>query len=352
MEESLVRARLKNLCDDHYLIYYPENGEYGITVDGEIDFFKSSNEVYYIKTSKNLLIDGITHKLMDPIMYTGESYINRVEIKRDFIERVITSNEDRSIRDIVDRLNSMTNTNKEKYDLPLDSKEYVSADMPTLGSVNLDILFSIDKKGNVYKEVTHLGHFIKIPELNNQIDKFYFYGLAKFNYGFTNYKSDEAKNKILDFRKDDICEILNKLYGWNNIDESYYTYLPDNNGEIRPLTINVTLENLKENMTMLRQGVKVRNVLKDLQNGKVDFIPNSKFPYEYIVVSVKSENSQIIDLMVYIECVDSQYKNGGIEDVIDYIQNYGYVKARKNLIMANRFDMLEEVDNYIFIQNV
>ena len=352
MEESLVRARLKNLCDDHYLIYYPENGEYGITVDGESDFFKSSNEVYYIKTSKNLLIDGITHKLMDPIMYTGESYINRVEIKRDFIERVITSNEDRSIRDIVDRLNSMTNTNKEKYDLPLDSKEYVSADMPTLGSVNLDILFSIDKKGNVYKEVTHLGHFIKIPELNNQIDKFYFYGLAKFNYGFTNYKSDEAKNKILDFRKDDICEILNKLYGWNNIDESYYTYLPDNNGEIRPLTINVTLENLKENMTMLRQGVKVRNVLKDLQNGKVDFIPNSKFPYEYIVVSVKSENSQIIDLMVYIECVDSQYKNGGVEDVIDYIQNYGYVKARKNLIMANRFDMLEEVDNYIFIQNV
>lgn len=67
MEESLVRARLKNLCDDHYLIYYPENGEYGITVDGESDFFKSSNEVYYIKTSKNLLIDGITHKLMDPI---------------------------------------------------------------------------------------------------------------------------------------------------------------------------------------------------------------------------------------------------------------------------------------------
>ena len=56
--------------------------------------------------------------------------------------------------------------------------------------------------------------------------------------------------------------------------------------------------------------------------------------------------------MIYNECIDAQYKNGGIEEVIEYIQNYGYVKARKNLIMANRFDMLEEVDNYIFIQNV
>ncbi len=344
MEESLIEYRIRTLCESNNLKYIPANGEYIITVEGENNYFASEDSVMYVNSSKDLLVDGHTLKIMDEKIYTSRSRIESGN-KSDTVESATVSKDCRQIKDLLNKLELMTNTNKEKLLIPSDSKDFSTSDEPTFGSIKLYFIFSIDNNGTVFKDVMFNDQIVKVPYYSSKSEKCYFEGYVKFNYGFTNLSINDTKNRIFDFKSNNIYGILNSLYGWKHIDNSYYTYLTDNYNDNRPLTVNININNF---MTT----TYVRDLIKDLKRGYVEYVPNPKRPDTFIVISVVTSDRQVKDILTFDEKVNQLYKIQDKSSLINFLKESNYIQSRKNLILLERFDVLESIDISSYIKNV
>jgi hypothetical protein len=133
---------------------------------------------------------------------------------------------------------------------------------------------------------------------------------------------------------------LKDLYKWKNIYESYYTYKTYSYYNSRPLTINVTLKSFLES--------RERNALKeDIKYGEVDY----SFNESVITLSVVTKDPELIKLLAFDKKVDDLYVKQGVEKLISWLCESNLAQNRKNLISLQRFDILEKLDNYLFIQN-
>lgn len=339
MESSLVEYRIKYLSDQDDLMYNPNYGHYEILSKGEKDFFSPDGSVMYIHGSKDLLIDGNKLTIMDEKVYSVRSRI-KSGYKSDIVENVTVTKDSRPMRMLIRKLEGMTNTNKAKYDIPADSRHFETTDEPTLGSIKIYFVFSIDQKGNACKDIFYNDDFIKIPYYSADIHKFYYGRNLNFNYGFTNYEEKDVKNRIFDLSNETICNILKDLYKWKNIYESYYTYKTYSYYNSRPLTINITLKSFLES--------RERNALKeDIKYGEVDY----SFNESVITLSVVTKDPELRRLLAFDKKVDDLYVKQGVEKLISWLCESNLAQNRNNLISLQRFDILEKLDNYLFIQN-
>jgi hypothetical protein len=137
-----------------------------------------------------------------------------------------------------------------------------------------------------------------------------------------------------------ICNILHNLYKWKNIDESYYTYKTYSYFNSRPLTVNVTLKSFLAS--------RERKALKeDIKYGEVDYL----FDNSVITLSVVTKDSELRALLDFDKKVEDLYVKQGVEKLISWLCESNLAQNRKNLIALQRFDILEKMDNYLFIQS-
>ncbi len=344
MEESLIEYRIRTLCETNNLKYVPKSGEYIVTIEGENNYFSSEDSVMYVNSSKDLLVDGHTLKIMDGKIYTARARVESGN-KSDTVESATVSKDCRQIKDLLSKLELMTNTNKEKLLIPSDSKDFSTSDEPTFGSIKLYFVFSVDNNGTVFKDVMFNDQIVKVPYYSDKKEKCYFEGYAKFNYGFTNLAIGDTKNRIFDFNSSNIFRILNSLYGWKNIDDTYFTYLTSNYHGQRPLTVNINIDNFKKSLY-------IRDLIKDLKRGYVEYIPNPKRPDTFIVISVISTDRQVKDIITFDEKVDLLYKTSDKNQLMNFLKESNYIQSRKDLILLGRYDVLESIDILSYIKSI
>lgn len=341
LERSLIDYRIKLLCEFGDLEYNQNYGEFQVTEKGKEDYFAPDGSTMYVYSSKDLLIDGNSLSIMDYRVYNNRLFINGRNKSADIIENVTVTKDGKPIRNLLKSLEKMTNTNKEKLLIPADSKDFSTSDDPTYGSITINFVFSIDKFGNVYKNIFCNDDFINIPFYSENINSFYYGRNVKFNYGFTNYEDKDLKNLVFDFTHETICNILKDLYKWNFVDESFYIYTSRYDLYKRPLTVNVNLKNFL--------SCHEKNSLKkDLKKGEVYYIIGDK---TLICLSVVSKDSALKELLAFEETMDNIYLNQGLEKLVDWLCEKDFLGKRKKLIDLERFDILEKIDNYIFIQS-
>lgn len=339
MEPSLVDYRIKTLCESGELLFNTDFGQYQITIKGENDYFAPDGSVMYVYSSKDLLIDGNSLSIMDEKVYTARSII-KSGYKSDIVENVTITKDGKPMRKLLRKLESMTNANKEKLDIPADSKNFETSDEPTFGSIKIYFVFSIDKKGDACKDIFYNDNLIKIPFYSNDIHKFFYGRNMNFNFGFTNYEEISTRNRIFEFTNETICNILRNLYKWKYVDSSFFVYKTVSYYHTRPLTITVNLQNFLNS--------RERKALKeDLKYGEVDYI----FDKSVITLSVVTTDPALKKLLKFDEEVDNIYKNKGLDDLIKWLCNSDFVEKRKDLISLERYDILEKIDNSLFIQS-
>lgn len=339
MEPNLIDYRIKKLCESGDLEYSQNYGQYQITSKGEKDYFAPDGSVMYVYSSKDLLIDGNSLSIMDEKIYSVRSRIESGS-NSDIIENVTITKDGKPMRKLLKQLEGMTNTNKEKLRIPADSKSFDTSDEPSFGNIRIYFVFSIDGEGKVCKEIFYNDDFIKIPFYSNNIHKYFYGRKINFNYGFTGYEDKDVKNKIFDFTNETICSILKDLYQWKSIDESYYVYKSDSYGNDRPLIITLNLK------SFLKSGEK-KKLKEDLKNGEVDY----QIKDSVITLSVVSNDPALNKLLQFEEDVDNYHVNKGLDFLIDWLCATDLINNRKKLISLDRFDILEEIDNKLFIQN-
>lgn len=339
MESSLIEYRIKYLCDFGDLMYNTDYGHYQITEKGDKDFFSPDGSVMYIHGSKDLLIDGYKLSIMDEKVYSVRSMI-RAGYKSDIVENVTVTKDGRPMRMLLRKLDAMSNANKAKLDIPADSRNFDTTDEPTFGSIKIYFVFSIDKVGNARKDIFYNDDFIKIPYYSDNINKFYYGRNLDFNSGFTNYEDKDVRNRIFDLSNESISMILHNLYKWNNIDDSYYTYKTYSYFNSRPLTVNVTLKSFLSS--------RERKALKeDINYGEVDY----QYKNSVITLSVVTNDPELRLLLAFDKKVEDMYAKKGIDGLISWLCESNLTQNRKNLISLQRYDILEKIDNYLFIQS-
>lgn len=339
MDSSLIDYRIRNLCDSNDLLYNQNYGQYQITDKGKDDYFGPEGSVMYVYSSKDLLIDGNSLSIMDDKVYSVRSKI-RSGYRPDIVENVTITKDGKPIRKLLKRLEGMTNANKEKLRIPADSKDFTTNDEPDTGCIKIYFVFSIDSKGNACKDIIYNDEFIKIPFYSNDIHKFFYGRNVNFNYGFTNYEEKDIKNRIFDFTNETICNILKSIFRWKHVDESYYVYKTDNYNNSRPLSVNVNLNRFI--------SCPDKNLLKEaLKSGEVDYQNKENI----ITLSVVTEDSALKQLLYFEEKVEFFYITKGVDFLVQWLKATDIVENRKKLMILNRFDFLETLDNNLFIQN-
>jgi hypothetical protein len=66
---------------------------------------------------------------------------------------------------------------------------------------------------------------------------------------------------------------------------------------------------------------------------------------------VVTKDPELIKLLAFDKKVDDLYVKQGVEKLISWLCESNLAQNRKNLISLQRFDILEKLDNYLFIQN-
>lgn len=338
METSLIDYRIRTLCEAGDL-EFNKYGHFQITQSGRDNYFGPAGSVMYVYSSKDLLIDGNNLSIMDEKIYGVRSKI-RAGYKSDIVENVTITKDGKPIRQLLRKLEKMTNTNKEKLRIPADSKNFTTNDEPDFGSIRIFFVFSIDKEGRVCKDILFNDDFIKIPFYSDDIHKFYYGRNVRFNFGFTNYEDKDVKNRIFDFTHETISHVIADLFHWNEVEESYYEYKTNDYNNSRPLTVKV-------NLKMFLSSRWKKHLKEAIKIGEVDYeIRNS-----VITLSVVSVDPDLDRLLNFEEKINHFRIEKGIDFLIDWLCRSDLVENRKRLIALDRFDILEMVDNKLYIQS-
>jgi len=344
VEKSLVDYRLKYLCQEHFLNL---NGtEYLILQKGRDYFFIESNDVPLIPDSKDLMIDGVTLHLMDEFLYKHYPFI--YYDKNGPISRTpIVDEDDYDVKKILEKLEDMTDANKKKYNLPEKSQDYKQYGTPAEGRIKINVVFSIDEDGVVYKELYNDDYRIKIPHLNKDdkdcyLKKCYLNfvdGKLCFNNAVSRQEARDTANRILNFNEDDIKLIAKQIYGWDNVGSQEYEFNYDNYecGKF-PLKFSVSYKRFcTTNDT--------RSLANAIKKGCIIF----KGKNCSIVIKMECSDPSVISLLDFDNIVDEFKKRNDICGLIQFFENNNRALCRQQMIILKRFDILEEMDNNKYI---
>lgn len=341
LDPSLVDFRIKTLCDS-FDLEFNEYGHYQVTNTGKEHYFGPEGSVMYVYSTKDLLIDGNNLSIMDDKIYGVRSNI-RAGYKSDIVESVTITKDSKPMRHLLRKLESMTNTNKAKLRIPADSKDFTTNDEPDFGSIKIYFVFSIDKNGNACKDILYNDDFVKIPFYSNDIHKFYYGRSARFNFGFTTYEDKDVKNRIFDFTHETIIDIITELFHWEKVDESYYEYKTSDYNNSRPLVVKVDLNKFL--------SCPEKKLLKEvLKIGEIDYQPTNR-ETSVITLSVVSSDPELNKLLYFEDKIEYFRIEKGLDYLIDWLFASGLVENRRRLISLARYDILEKLDNKLYIQS-
>ena len=340
MSLSLIDYRIK-LMRKGGLLTSNEFGTF-LTKYGEDLFLNNKDEVPYISTSSDFLIDGKSLTIMDPIFYSQKGFIT-FDKNSIYPRNILKGADDMPVKNLLNKLSKMTATNKQKFGLPTESRNFTSVDMPSQGILKVILVFSCDSLNVCHKDLYYAEQLITISSIEEVVAKSYFYAGKEilFNYGFDNLEPKDLIHKAFNFHISDIRELLKHCFGWTEIKDSWYSY--DKASNKRPLSVHFNMENF-----MSTPGTYRQRVLDNIKNGFYE-LHISNHNEKFIRITVDTYDKELLKLLEYDKEIIRSQKEKDLSDFDEVIKHYGAEYSRRNLILLCRFDILERIDilNYI-----
>lgn len=340
MSLSLIDYRIKLMKRDGLLV---EN-QFGciLTKSGEEIFLNNDDEVPYISSSSDFLIDGKSLTVMEPIFYSQKGFIT-FDVNSIYPRSILRGADDIPVKTLLNKLSKMTGINKEKYDLPAESRNFTSVDMPSLGILKVILVFSCDSQNVCHKDLYYAGKLVKIPSIEEVVSKSFFYAGKDllYNYGFDNMEAKDLIHKAFNFNISDIRLLLKYCFGWSDIKDSWYSY--DKASSKRPLTVHFNMENFKGTSANYRL-----RILDNIRNGYYELRPYHC--EKFIRITIDTSDKELLRLLEFDKEIIRSQKEENLSDIDEVFNYYGAEYSRRNLILLCRFEILESIDNNNFIK--
>ena len=337
MDHRLIQYRIKLLKEEGMLI--EKGSSYKITDIGKTYFFNEEGETPYVNASSDFLIDGKDLSIMPDIFYEDKGFITFNE-NSIYPRTILKGADDISVRKVLSKIERMTDERKTSVGLPAKSKDFHSVDAPSPGLLRMYLVFSCDHNNNSYKDIVYSKQIIDIPSLKEIVGKAYFKDGFVFNYGYDTLNVDKLRDKVFVLSTKYIKELLSgkDSFYWNknDVSEDWFSY--GSGSQLRPLSIILNMDNFSKNWNR-------RALISYLNLGYREFNDEELF-FRITVVSSDESLTKLIDFDKQIEGSKMSCNLSNIDDIYD---QYGEAFVRKNLVLLDRLDYLETIDNRKYI---
>lgn len=337
MDYRLIQYRIKTLTESGLVVI--ENGGYKITSAGKVYFLSGDEDIPWVNASSDFLIDGKDLSIMPNVFYEERGYIS-FDKNSIYPRTILNDTKDASIMKLLVKLEKMTDERKRTVGLPAESKEFSCVDTPSPGLLRMYLVFSCDQNNNSYKDVVYNKQIVNIPSLKEIVGKAYFKDGFVFNYGYDPLSVDELQDKVFNLSNSYIKELLSGKDGFcwkkNDVLEDWFAY--GNSSQLRPLSVRLNMENFSKNWNC-------RALISYLNLGYREFNDEELF-FRVTVVSTDEALYQLIEIDNQIENSKLSCDLTNIEDIFD---EYGETFVRKSMVLLDRLDCLETIDNRNYI---
>ena len=204
----------------------------------------------------------------------------------------------------------------------------------------MHLVFSCDSDNNFYKDIVYSKQIVDIPSLKEIAGKAYFKDGFVFNYGYDTLNVDKLRDKVFVLSTKYIKELLSGKDGfyWNKDDVSEEWFSYGSSSQLRPLSVRLNMDNFSKNWNR-------RALISYLNLGYREFNDEELF-FRVTVVSSDESLTKLIDFDKQIEGSKMSCNLSNIDDIYD---DYGEAFVRKSLVLLDRLDYLETIDNRKYI---
>lgn len=334
MDYRLVLYRIKNLKEEGMVTESSEG--FKITGKGEAYFFNEEEEVPFVNASSDFLIDGRDLSIMPKVFYDDKGYVSFD--KNSIYSRIILNgSDDKAIKTLLAKIEKMSYERKRSVGLPPESKEFSSTDSPSQGLLRMYLVFSCDQSNKCYKDIVYSNQIVNIPAIEEIVDKSYFNDGLRFNYGYDDLDAEKLRNKVYSFSTNGIKEFLQFIFYWNEVNDNWFKY--EKESRKRPLSVSLDLDNFTKSWNR-------RKLIKCLEQGYNQYDKEDDF---FVRVTVDTSDESLIRLIGLDKRIENSKKVSNLSDIDSVFNEYGESYVRKNLILLDRLDILEEIDNRKYI---
>ena len=335
MDYHLIRYRIRLLKEDG-LIREDANG-FKITSNGKQMFFNEIDDIPYINASADFLVDGKDITIMPEIFYEDKGYIT-FDKNSIYPRKILKGVNDIPVKNLIKKIEGMTNDRKRSVGLPADSKDFTTIDSPSQGLLRMFLVFSCDSNNMNYKDIVYGGKVVDIPSIKEVIKKSYFRDNFEFNYGYDSSGSRNLHEKVFNFSINGIKSFLAHVFYWNDVPDDWFAY--EKGSTRRPLTVRLTLENFKLSWNR-------RKLIGCLNSGYNEY--KEKNDFLFVRITVVSTDYKLNKLLELDKALEESKKAKNLSNIESIFSKYGRSYVRKGLIMLERLDYLEEIDNRRFL---
>lgn len=339
MSLNLIDYRIRLMKQDG-LLSENKSGTF-LTKSGEELFLNNNDEIPYISSSSDFLIDGKSLTTMEPIFYSQKGYIT-FDKNSIYPRAILKGADDIPIKILLNKLSKLTATNKQKVGLPAESRNFTSIDMPSQGILKVILVFSCDSQNVCYKDLYYAGKLVKIPSIAEVVTKSYFYADILFNYGYDNMESRDLAHKVFNFNISDIRTLLNDCFGWQEVEESWYSY--DKASYKRPLTVHLNMKNFTNTF-----GGRRLRVLEAVKNGFYEVHIHNHYE-KFVRITIDTNDKKLLKLLEFDKEIIRSQKEENLSDIDEIFKKYGVEYCRRSLIMLYKYDILERIDCINFVE--
>ena len=334
MDYRLILYRIKNLKEEGMVIESSEGLK--ITGKGETYFFNEEEEVPFVNASSDILIDGRDLSIMPKVFYDDKGYVSFD--KNSIYSRIIlNSSDDKAIKTLLANIEKMSYERKRSVGLPPESKDFSSTDSPSQGLLRMYLVFSCDHSNKCYKDIVYSNQIVNIPSIKEIVDKSYFNDGLRFNYGYDDLDAEKLRNKVYSFSTNGIKEFLQFIFYWNEVNDNWFKY--EKESRKRPLSVSLDIDNFTKSWNR-------RKLIKCLEQGYNQYDKEDDF---FVRVTVDTSDESLIRLIGLDKRIENSKKVSNLSDIDSVFNEYGESYVRKNLILLDRLDILEEIDNRKYI---
>lgn len=334
MDYRLVLYRIKNLKEEGMVTESSEG--FKITGKGEAYFFNEEEEVPFVNASSDFLIDGRDLSIMPKVFYDDKGYVSFD--KNSIYSRIILNgSDDKAIKTLLAKIEKMSYERKRSVGLPPESKEFSSTDSPSQGLLRMYLVFSCDQSNKCYKDIVYSNQIVNIPAIEEIVDKSYFNDGLRFNYGYDDLDAEKLRNKVYSFSTNGIKEFLQFIFYWNEVNDNWFKY--EKESRKRPLSVSLDIDNFTKSWNR-------RKLIKCLEQGYNQYDKEDDF---FVRVTVDTSDESLIRLIGLDKRIENSKKVSNLSDIDSVFNEYGESYVRKNLILLDRLDILEEIDNRKYI---
>jgi len=334
MDYRLIQYRIKNLKEDGMVIEHSDG--FRITGAGESYFFNDDEDVPFINASSDFLIDGRSLSIMPKVFYDDKGFVSFD--KNSIYPRIILNGaEDNAIKALLAKIEKMSHERKRSVGLPSESKEFYCTDAPSQGLLRIYLVFSCDQDNRCYKDIVYSNQIVNLPSIKEIVDKSYFNDGLRFNYGYDNLDAEKLRNKVFSFSSNGIKEFLQFIFHWNEMEEDWFKY--EKSSKTRPLSVSLNIDNFTKSWNR-------RKLIKCLELGYNQYDKENDF---FVRVTVDTSDKSLIRLIELDKRIEISKRTRNLSDIDSIFDEYGECYVRRNLVLLDRLDILEEIDNRKFI---